>query len=79
MVIDGRSSGLSELPIEWILDDGPYFGQTGALPSPELIFKVYRDEFDVAYREKGLFILTMHPHVVGHRSRRLSSKSSSPT
>lgn len=69
VVIDGRSTGLIELPIEWILDDAPYFGQTGALPSPELIFKVYRDEFDVAYREKGLFILTMHPHVVGHRSR----------
>ena len=37
--------------------------------SPEMIFKVYRDEFDVAYKEHGLFILTMHPHVVGHRSR----------
>ena len=69
VVIDGQNSGLIELPIEWILDDAPYFGQTGALPSPEAIFKVYRDEFDVAYREKSLFILTMHPHVIGHRSR----------
>jgi len=69
VVIDGKDSGLIELPIEWILDDAPYFGQTGALPSPEMIFKVYRDEFDVAYREKSLFVLTMHPHVVGHRSR----------
>jgi peptidoglycan/xylan/chitin deacetylase (PgdA/CDA1 family) len=69
VLINGRPSGLVELPIEWILDDAPYFGQAGALPSPELIFKVYRDEFDVAYREKGLFILTMHPHVIGHRSR----------
>jgi hypothetical protein len=23
----------------------------------------------MAYREKSLFVLTMHPHVVGHRSR----------
>jgi peptidoglycan/xylan/chitin deacetylase (PgdA/CDA1 family) len=69
VVIDGQNSGLIELPIEWILDDAPYFGQAGALPSPEMIFKVYRDEFDVAYREKSLFVLTMHPHVVGHRSR----------
>jgi peptidoglycan/xylan/chitin deacetylase (PgdA/CDA1 family) len=68
-MIDGRSTGLIELPIEWILDDGPYFGQTGALPSPELIFKVFRDEFDVAYREKSLLMLMMHPHIVGHRSR----------
>jgi peptidoglycan/xylan/chitin deacetylase (PgdA/CDA1 family) len=36
-----------------------------------MIFKVYRDEFDVAYREKSLFVLTMHPHVIGHRSRML--------
>jgi peptidoglycan/xylan/chitin deacetylase (PgdA/CDA1 family) len=69
VMINGRNTGLIELPIEWILDDAPYFGQTGALPSPELIFKVYRDEFDVEYREKSLLILTMHPHVVGHRSR----------
>jgi peptidoglycan/xylan/chitin deacetylase (PgdA/CDA1 family) len=69
VVVNGQRTGLIELPIEWILDDAPYFGQAGALPSPEMIFKVYRDEFDVAYREKGLFVLTMHPHVVGHRSR----------
>ena len=69
VMINGQNSGLIELPIEWILDDAPYFGQAGALPSPEMIFKVYRDEFDVAYKERGLFVLTMHPQVVGHRSR----------
>ena len=26
-------------------------------------------EFDVAYDEHGLFVLTMHPHISGHRSR----------
>jgi len=57
------------LPVEWILDDAPYFGRTGALPSPELIFRVYRDEFDVAYQEGTTLMLTMHPHVSGHRSR----------
>jgi peptidoglycan/xylan/chitin deacetylase (PgdA/CDA1 family) len=67
--IDGRPSGLIELPIEWILDDAPYFTRTGALPSPELIFQVYKDEFDVAYDEGRLFVLTMHPHIMGHRSR----------
>jgi len=69
VMINGQNTGLIELPIEWILDDAPYFGSSGALPSPEMIFKVYRDEFDVAYKERGLFVLTMHPHVVGHRSR----------
>ena len=26
-------------------------------------------EFDKAYEERTMFILTMHPHVIGHRSR----------
>ena len=65
----GQPTGLVELPVEWILDDAPYFGATGALPVPELMFKVYRDEFDVAYKEGTLVMLTFHPHVSGHRSR----------
>jgi peptidoglycan-N-acetylglucosamine deacetylase len=69
LVANGQPTGLVELPVEWILDDAPYFGRTGALPSPESIFKVYRDEFDVAYEEGTMFMLTMHPHVIGHRSR----------
>lgn len=35
---------------------------------PELIFQVYKDEFDVAFDEGGLFVLTMHRHIIGHRS-----------
>jgi peptidoglycan/xylan/chitin deacetylase (PgdA/CDA1 family) len=66
---NGQPTGLVELPVEWILDDAPYFGATGALPVPELIFKVYRDEFDVAYNEGTLVMLTFHPHVAGRRSR----------
>jgi peptidoglycan/xylan/chitin deacetylase (PgdA/CDA1 family) len=65
----GQPTGLVELPVEWILDDAPYFGASGALPVPELIFKTYRDEFDVAYKEGTLCMLTFHPHVSGHRSR----------
>lgn len=69
LLANGQPTGIVELPVSWIEDDAPYFGRTGALPSPELIFKVYRDEFDVAYREGTMFMLTMHPHVVGRRSR----------
>ena len=35
------------------LDDAPDFGQAGALP-PRDDFKVYRDEFDVAYNENAV-------------------------
>jgi peptidoglycan/xylan/chitin deacetylase (PgdA/CDA1 family) len=72
ITIAGRPSGMIELPIERILDDAPYFGAaSGSLPSPELVDRIYRAEFDVAWQERGLFVLTMHPHVTGHRSRTL--------
>ena len=70
VTIDGQPSGVIELPIERILDDAPYFGAaSGSLPSAELVDQVYRSEFDVAYQEGGLYVLTMHPHYTGHRSR----------
>jgi peptidoglycan-N-acetylglucosamine deacetylase len=70
LLLDGKPTGVIELPIEWILDDGPVLGLPGGvLPSPELVNQAFQSEFDVAYSEGGLFILTMHPHVTGHRSR----------
>ena len=62
-------NGAIHYRVAWILDDYPYFTRTGALPSPELIFSVYRDEFDAAYEQRSMMILTRHPQVIGHRSR----------
>jgi hypothetical protein len=36
---------------------------------PRQVLTTWRDEFDAAYADGGLFQLTMHPHVIGHRSR----------
>jgi peptidoglycan-N-acetylglucosamine deacetylase len=71
LLLDGEPTGVIELPIEWLLDDNAYFGNTtnGSLPSPEMALQIFQSEFDVAYEEGGLFILTMHPHLIGHRSR----------
>jgi peptidoglycan/xylan/chitin deacetylase (PgdA/CDA1 family) len=66
---DGRPTGLVELPVDWALDDVPYFGLGGTLPSADLVFKIYQDDFDIAYKEGTMFMLTLHPHVVGRRSR----------
>ena len=72
IALDGKPTGVVELPIERILDDAPYFGAAnGSLPAPDLVDKIYRDEFDVAYEEGGLYVLTMHPFYTGHRSRAL--------
>jgi peptidoglycan/xylan/chitin deacetylase (PgdA/CDA1 family) len=68
--LDGKPTGVVELPIEWILDDYPVLNVPGGvMPSPELVEQAFQAEFDAAYEEGGLFILTMHPHVTGHRSR----------
>lgn len=70
----GEPTGIVELPVEWIKDDYPYFGMdrlSAVRPytAPSLVGEVWRREFDGAYVDRGLFLLTMHPHVVGHRSR----------
>ena len=67
---DGKPTGIVELPVEWILDDAPLFNPLGERYSPPReVAKVWMDEFDKAYEEGTMFLLTMHPHIVGHRSR----------
>jgi peptidoglycan-N-acetylglucosamine deacetylase len=71
ILLDGKPTGVVELPIERILDDAPYFGGNadGSMPSVSAVYEVFQSEFDVAYEEGGLYLLTMHPHMIGHRSR----------
>ena len=71
---DGKPTGVVELPPEWIRDDAVYFNMhrfTGLRPytPPSAVLEIFTKEFDQAYEESGLYILTMHPHIIGHRSR----------
>ena len=70
----GERTGIVELPVEWIRDDAVYFNMNrfAALrpyTAPTTVLDIFRREFDAAYDEGGLFLLTMHPHVIGYRSR----------
>src|SRR5262249_52379840 len=74
ILADDQPTGVVEIPVEWIRDDAPYFsfgGPSGARPytAPRQVLTIWRDEFDRAYAEAGMFQLTMHPHITGHRSR----------
>ncbi len=74
IVQDGEPSGIVEIPVEWIRDDAVYFpmDRYSALrpyASPRSVLSIWVDEFEGAYADRGLFQLTMHPHVIGHRSR----------
>ena len=65
---NGEPTGMVELAIDWTLTETPYLGSSGTMPSPEALFKLYRDEFDGAYDLGTTFMLTLHPHVIGHRA-----------
>ena len=67
---DGQPTGIVELPVEWINDDAPLLNPRGdRYGAPDQLLKVWMDEFDKAYEEGTNFVLTMHPHIIGHRSR----------
>lgn len=67
---NGEPTGVVELPVEWILDDAPLFNPLGDRYSPPReVMQVWIDEFDKAWEEGTMFLLTMHPHISGHRSR----------
>jgi len=74
LVAAGRPTGIVEIPVEWIRDDAPYlmmerYGALRPYMPPRALLEIWRDEFDAARAEGGLFQLTLHPHVIGHRSR----------
>ncbi len=69
-----NTTGIVELPPEWIRDDFVYFNMLRHSPlrpytPPSSVFEIFAAELDGAWHEGGLFLLTMHPHVIGHRSR----------
>lgn len=74
LMANGKDTGLIELPVEWILDDWPLFqiswpSKHVALRNAEDVYSIWKDEFDGAYEEGSIYILTMHPQVIGHRYR----------
>jgi peptidoglycan-N-acetylglucosamine deacetylase len=74
LLLDGAPTGLVELPVEWVRDDAVYFmmhrfQSLRPYTPPADVLDVFRRELDTAYEEGGVFQLTMHPHIIGYRSR----------
>jgi peptidoglycan/xylan/chitin deacetylase (PgdA/CDA1 family) len=74
LMLNGKPSGVVEIPFEWVRDDAVYFmmhRHQGVRPytPPSDVFDIFRRELDAAHAEGGLFELTMHPHVITYRSR----------
>jgi hypothetical protein len=74
IVAQGKPTGLVDLPVDWILDDYAYYSYDGRANAYNRVgdndvYEIYKGEFDRAWEEGTLFLLTMHPFVTGHRSR----------
>lgn len=68
-------SSLIELPVQWIIDDAPFFyykvGGQRPISSAANVYQVWTEEFEGIYRLGGLFNLTMHPQLIGRPGRLL--------
>jgi peptidoglycan/xylan/chitin deacetylase (PgdA/CDA1 family) len=74
ILAEGKDTGIIELPVEWINDDWPLFqinwgASHVACRNADDVFKIWSGQFDKAYEEGTMFILTMHPQVIGHGYR----------
>lgn len=64
-----------ELPVQWLLDDAPFFLFGGGRPRPissaDNVYQAWTEEFEGIYLHGGLFNLTMHPQIIGRPGRLL--------
>lgn len=66
--------GLVELPVQWLLDDAPYFMFQTRPPSRPLAparqaLEAWTEEFHGLYAHRGLLNLTLHPQFSGRPGR----------
>lgn len=74
LVLDGAPAELVEIPVEWGRDDATFFinerwDHLRPVPDPFAVAAAWQAEFDAARAEGGLFQLTLHPDLIGHRAR----------
>lgn len=74
LLVDGRPSGVVEIPVEWMRDDAAYLlfnrvPATRAWLSPDDVHRIFQRELEGAAAEGGVFQLVLHPFVIGYRSR----------
>ena len=74
----GNPVNLVEMPVTWGLDDWPAFEYVSlpnklypGLRSPDQVFDIWMGDFNYMcnYLPNGVFILTMHPQVIGRGHR----------
>lgn len=74
ILADTIPTGVIELPVDWSMDDWPYFQLEWGTPlpglrSPDEVLEIWKEEFEGIRSEGGVFTLTLHPQVIGRWSR----------
>lgn len=71
--LDTEHGLLTEVPVQWLLDDAPLFrhvyGATNAIADPGRVLQLWSREFAAMHAENGCFVLTCHPYISGRASR----------
>jgi peptidoglycan/xylan/chitin deacetylase (PgdA/CDA1 family) len=73
--IDGSPSDLAEVPFAWELTDSAHFlfafspTYLTGMSAPSKVEEIWWGEFDGAYEERAMFVLTLHPEIIGRRHR----------
>jgi peptidoglycan/xylan/chitin deacetylase (PgdA/CDA1 family) len=73
--IDDPNCRLLEFPIDWSLDDAPYYlffkppVTMAQFHGPDEVEKIWRAEMDGTIDDGGLFTLTCHPSIIGRHHR----------
>jgi peptidoglycan/xylan/chitin deacetylase (PgdA/CDA1 family) len=63
-----------ELPVHWVLDDAPHFWfdrdtWEKKIATPSEVAEIWQAEFEGIYELGGLFVLTLHPQMIGRPHR----------
>lgn len=72
----GEKSDIVEIPINWTLDDAPFWLLSGyewgaPMPAPSTVYEIWTEEFQYLYEEsfENTFTLTCHPQISGRPAR----------
>ncbi len=70
LIAAGKPLDVVELPVSWLLNDWPLLhGLSPAHTPARDVLDMYVDEFDRAYAEGSSYTITLHPQIIGRRSR----------
>lgn len=70
LIAGGETLDVVELPVSWLLDDWPLLHGLSPSHTPARdVLAMYIDEFDRAYAEGTSYTITLHPQIIGRRSR----------